>query len=107
MFELLEELEPKFKKHFNKEVNMTEITRYSININSKTWLVVTNQYIYILNKKLWFITTWKRKLKNIHQIKILDSKLVIVTEQGQKTLRIPTDRESQVRKLVEKLQEIQ
>ena len=51
MLELLEELLPNFKQEFNRRVTMQELTRLSIQLSPKTAIVISNQWMYVIQKK--------------------------------------------------------
>ncbi len=106
VFELLEDLDGKFKNHFKKHVQMTEITRYALQLNNTTWLVVTNQKLYLLQKKLLFITTWIEKLQKVKRVTSDGQVFYIHTEKESKQVNVEPAKKSQAVKLAEEIKKI-
>ncbi len=75
MHELLEELDSPFKEKFKKEVSLTEITRYSLNLHKNTAVVVTNSYLYVIQKKLVYVSLSKFPISSLEDISFDGSKL--------------------------------
>ncbi len=106
VFELLEDLPHKFRKKLDGEVSMTEITRYSLQINDKAWVVVTNSKIYVLKKKLWFITCQKHKLSQVFTSEVENGKFIIKTDSDETSLPVNSDRVKHVSQLADNIQEL-
>ncbi|UMZ72817.1 hypothetical protein [Natranaerofaba carboxydovora] len=75
MHELLEQLNKSFDDKFKQEVSLTEITRFSLNLHRSAAIVVTNNYIYTLNKKLFSVNVNKLPLVSLEDIFMEDNKL--------------------------------
>ncbi len=82
MLELLEQLSPKFKQRFNKEVSMHELTKISLQLSHKSAIVITNQAVYILRKRWLSIACEKYMLENIKEMKLHPGELVIEPVEG-------------------------
>ncbi|OWZ83752.1 hypothetical protein [Natranaerobius trueperi] len=104
MFELLEDIEPKFQKRFKKEVSMAEITRYALKINKSVWIIVTNRKIYILAKKLWFIRPLIFSFSEIKDFKCNDETLeIILRNNNSNKFKVEFNKKEQLKKLTKEL----
>lgn len=105
MLELLEELDPKFKQRFEREVSLNELTKCSLQLSAKTAVVITNRAVYLLAKKWFAISCRKISAGHITSAMYENSKLsfFLPQEQGQITLGVAPQKESILKFGIEKI----
>lgn len=106
MHELLEELKSPFKEKFKSEVDITEITRFSVNLHKNAAVVVTNSYIYLLTKKLFRTNLKKVPLEELLEVVFEDEKIEFTTNVESVGLPVATEKNSAVIKLANKIKDI-
>ena len=101
MFELLEDLDPKVKKRFQKEVSMTEITRYALNLHPKATMIITNKMLYLLTSGWFFMSVWKRNLQQVSHVEVSGSTLTVSASDGKTSAKIAPGQLKSAQKLAE------
>ncbi|MEW6623840.1 MAG: hypothetical protein AB1420_12065 [Bacillota bacterium] len=77
MHELLERLHPSFEKAFKDKVSINELTYFSLQLNGKSALVITNRYLYLIRKGLLSVKCLQYTLEEVEQLQIKDKKFLI------------------------------
>ena len=103
MHELLEQLNKSFDNKFKQEVSLTEITRFSLNLHRSAAIVVTNNYIYTLSKKLFSVNVNKLPLVSLEDIFMEDKKLKLKIAGEIYRLPVASNRKNTVMKFVNKV----
>lgn len=104
MLSLLEELEPKFRKVFQKNVAMEEVTAMSLQLSSNAAVVLTNRHIYLLYKKIFWVVCKKVKLNDVKNVNF-KNQFNVQTQNGKFSLEVKRKKRSLARKAVRKIRE--
>lgn len=104
MLSLLEDLEPKFSKVFQKNVAMEEVTAMSLQLSSNTAVVLTNRHLYLFYKKLFWVICKKVKINEVKNVNF-KNQFNVQTHNGKYSLEVKRKKRSLARKAVRRIRE--
>ncbi len=101
----MEELDPQFKKAFEREASWKELTVASLQLTSREAVVFTNSGIYFLRRRLFSVVCQFVPLVKIIRLEMEDSSLVCLHGNSQKpeSLEFDKKKEKDVKLFIKKV----